>query len=128
MTKQEKIKEAYNNSIILEVVDENGWNRKRIFNQGEIDNEKFDYEAVGHGIYISRPKSLKGIENNNGWIKIESEDDLPKNEYVFWVIRKDGLGGEMYRKVDYFTDDEKKYWIEKITHYQPIIKPLPPIY
>lgn len=32
-----------------------------------------------------RPKSLQGIENNNGWIRIESEEDLPKESGWFEV-------------------------------------------
>jgi hypothetical protein len=35
-----------------------------------------------------RPKSLDGIENNNGWIKIESKDDLPKKG-KYWGFTKD---------------------------------------
>ena len=38
---------------------------------------------------LIKPISLNGIVENNGWIKIESEDDLPKNDHVYWVMRKD---------------------------------------
>lgn len=76
-----------------------------------------------------RPKSLKGIENNNGWIKIESEADLPKDynvsEFHLWLWTNNGI----YKMQDY------KIWklyydVLKVSHYrlEPIFKPNPPIF
>lgn len=72
----------------------------------------------------SRPKSLKGIENNNGWIKIESEADLPKEGYYFVAKNKTVI------ETSYFMPDNDFSLIEwrNITHYQPIEKPKLPIY
>jgi len=36
------------------------------------------------------PKSLKGIETNNGWIKIESESDLPSEDCDCHIEFEDG--------------------------------------
>ena len=93
--------------------------------------DKIDYEIEYGGVGKFRPKSLKGIENNNGWIKIESEEDLPKIctydmskfKLMYWT------NGGQYEATDY------KKWILhyshlKITHYQfiPIIKLNEPLY
>lgn len=76
-----------------------------------------------------RPASLQGIENNNGWIKIESEADLPKNEDALYWALKNGefVCIELKTPIDLkglFSDFLK----DKITHYQQIEKPKPPIY
>ena len=69
-----------------------------------------------------RPKSLQDIENNNGWIRIESEDDYP-NPGQYWVIDDDG---DMFiTDMEFFED---MFDWSAIRYYQPIIKPKPPIY
>ncbi len=67
----------------------------------------------------------KAIQNNNGWKKIEREADLPNNDMEFWVIDK----GQLCKKsFNHHLPNNVRYWFENITHYQPIIKPQPPIY
>ncbi|WP_185260349.1 hypothetical protein [Elizabethkingia anophelis] len=78
------------------------------------------------------PYSLEGIENNRGWTRIESEEDLPKDDYfgdLFEVGFLDESG--------FFHHDRKrcsfkslKWMYEKklITHYQLVEKPKPPIF
>lgn len=126
MTKQEKIQEAYGLHwvIVKDFVDENGWNQKRIFNHQELDCSKYEYEAVGHGVYISRPKSLKGIENNNGWIKIESKSDLPEFGYYEVIQRRNGLASRATLDNDSFTRSNFNYY----SHYQEIKEIPKPIY
>ena len=75
-----------------------------------------------------RPKSLQGIENNNGWIKIESEKDLPKVSGLYF-----GKDYEFGTDMMYFDFETKKWedsngYLQNVTHYQPIKKPKPPIY
>lgn len=80
----------------------------------------------------SRPKSLKGIENNNGWIRIESEADLPKlksaEELNCFIKASDderiGMGIFAFGRFMTFFGNE----YANVTHYQPIEKPKPPIY
>ncbi len=77
------------------------------------------------------PKSLEGIEKNNGWLKIESENDFIK------IIEYDKSLLKLYyftNKGIYESNDLSK-WIKtykdlEITHYrfEPIFKPEPPIY
>lgn len=76
-----------------------------------------------------RPKSLRGLENNNGWIKIESDADLPKEVIDCWFLLADGsiyLGH--YTTRGYFCNGGDDIEINIVTHYQPIVKPLNPIY
>ena len=122
--KQEAIRKAYGEyaDIALMLCDENGW------------IEQFDYfdyfpqdkeEKRIQGLLYQRPKSLAGIENNNGWVAIESDEDLPKDSYNYLVVCSNGSVKNL-NDFEYY----KKYIIPElsITHYQPIIKPLPPIY
>lgn len=139
MTKEEKIKEAWCNQC-LEQVNENGWLEigycvnglddvelwlannyfKRNVNSWEID-----YSELDNGEFVTcriRPKSLQGIEDNNGWIKIESEEDLPKeNVWLYNEGNNDLYIGMLF--------DLEGFPINRFaTHYQPIVKPKPPIY
>lgn len=80
-----------------------------------------------HGNLVWRPKTLQGIESNNGWTRIESVDDIPKEITECYIFDDDG-------DISYFTfgfDSQKDYdevVNGVITHYQPIIKPEAPIY
>lgn len=143
--KQEAIKKAYgeeNFNLFKDIINENGWIglSRYGFDEDWDTEDKFDKmvseiefeESFEDGMNFYRPKSLQGIENNNGWIKIESEADLPKEDYygeLFEVGFLDDIG--------YFHHERKrcslkslKWMFERklVTHYQPIEKPKPPIY
>ena len=145
MTKQEKIQEAYGQhwETVKEFVDDNGWIRHYlgtplIFLQYHADNKYlFDNKVENKPdmfLVFIRPKSLLGIEDNNGWIKIESEADLPKESYgKYHVFTKEPIYSDEPKSQnieEFWGDDKNKtdWWIKNITHYQPIIKPLTPIY
>ncbi|MNK26422.1 hypothetical protein D3C87_447580 [compost metagenome] len=75
-----------------------------------------------------RPKSLAGIETNNGWTRIGSEDDLPKEDGTYYVMTKDGM-----KSLYWMSGMGKRYnvkkWMEyKPTHFQKEVIPPPPIY
>lgn len=74
---------------------------------------------------IYRPKSLQGIENNNGWQRIESEKDLPSGDMDVFVLINSKIESDYYlvhhNNFKYFN------WYE-CTHWQPIVKPEKPIY
>jgi hypothetical protein len=86
---------------------------------------KIDFEYSEYDLIKWRPKSLKGIENNNGWIKIETEADLPTDKTIQYSTCKD-------KKVFQSTVNcgTVKHWFNicKITHYQPIKKQEPPLF
>ena len=66
---------------------------------------------------------------NNGWIKIESEDDLPKNITECWINYKDKILLSLYQSKHFVLKSEFSLLpFNLITHYQPIEKPKPPIY
>lgn len=124
MTKEEKIKEAYcehwedlHPQAKKSALENNGWIASII----EHAPKKIDLEF---NKMTFRPKSLQRIENNNGWIKIEREEDFPKesDDYHICIENKD-------LSIAYF--DKHDGWFiacPEITHYQPITKPKPPIY
>lgn len=124
MTKEEKIKEAWGQLIpdYTNIDLNNGWSLDE-FNEGYFDEDKFHTMQIIQPCKI-RPKTLNGIESNNGWIKIKSEDDLPKEDGIYWV--KDRFRENVYQQS--FCKDLIKSWLEVCTHYQPIFKPEPPIY
>jgi hypothetical protein len=139
MTKQEAIQKAYGKhwEIMKDNIDDNGyysWTDTKSF--FSIDN--LDFTTSKDGLKLI-PKSLQGIENNNGWIKIESEEDLPKNsdDIEFFVAFKENTSFIVSTRVFYKGKFVNDYQIniqeyddlhEQPTHYQPIIKPEPPIY
>lgn len=132
MTKEEKIKEAWGKDFPKNKgVDGNGWSIG-VFWYEDFDFKKFDTIEISHGYYNIRPESLKGIENNNGWIKIESEADLPKECAEYDVIKNKTITKATYIGKDrWFVPDNdfpKTTNIHGITHYQPSLKPKPPIY
>ena len=136
MTKQETIAKAYGEhwETVKDFVDENGWSKrgyywklKEIYSLNEI-KEKFKVTIEIDNDKIFRPKSLTGIENNRGWIKIESEADLPKESGFYF-----GKDYEFGTDIMYFDFETKKWkdlslYIQQVTHYQPIVKPETPIY
>lgn len=80
--------------------------------------------AINEGSSKWRPKSLQGIENNNGWIKIESENDLPKEKCKIWVRSLE------FKEIVIinFTNSFFTPIHQTCTHWQPITTPKLPIY
>lgn len=128
-SKQQKIKEAYVDAWIIidfsiqeKILENNGFTYE--INESWLQN-KMGVELELKDKYC-RPKSLQGIENNNGWIKIESENDLPKEEgnYMIFHNQDNMQTSETFSK----NIVHKLFKYNSITHYQPIEKPKPPIY
>lgn len=121
MTKEEKIKEAWGLAYdeVKHLLTDNGY-------ICSVDLAHIRLNLSSYNLYLNyndigaRPKSLKGIENNNGWIRLESEDDRYPNEDV-WISNFNGNGIA-------FFHDALKLIPKECTHYQPIEKPKPPIY
>ena len=83
MTKEEKIKESYREywETVKDHVDENGWFVKDAFKM--IDLHYHDLSSIidfvhDHSTDEMQPKEIYGIKDNNGWIKVNSEEDLLK--------------------------------------------------
>ena len=129
MTKQEAIKQAYGEhwDVVKDYVDKNGWVGQY---SAPIDISKLiecDLSDIG---YYWRPISLQGIEDNNGWIKIESEKDLPKdNIECHFIIKENNKVTQIGRyHVGAKSFNVGTIWFNEVAHYQPIAKPKPPIY
>lgn len=146
MTKQEKIQEEW-----IKLIGVTSWyiHKHQIDNNGYIQYTKPRNLSVledlceKHPSRIDwekwRPLSLKGIETNNNWIKIESEEDLPKdddfkfNETFLVYYYCEGycnaiFSGSIERYTLSFRNIKYNLVKEKVTHYQPIQKPPLPIY
>lgn len=127
LAKQEKVMETYGSQYNPHI-DEDGWfDMKYLETVPHLEEKLIDhvsYDVKGNFI---RPKSLQGIENNNGWIKIESEEDLPKEEGFYLVFNKIHKAIEV-DYINYDNESHEERWIEFNSHYQPIEKPKPPIY
>lgn len=134
MKKEEKIKEAWGYAwdFIDGHVKENalyyGWVHKLNIN---IHFNELNIELQQHYTdeWLYRPKSLQGIEDNNGWIKIENEEDLPKEKALYFIANSNPDIIFYSSNMISDLDNLKEMWEDgDITHYQPIEKPKPPIY
>jgi hypothetical protein len=129
MTKEEKIIEAYGEYYekMKPWISEEGWFNKNAFYQEEF---KLKYQELdmffSHLGDFMIPQSIVGITNNNRWIKIESENDLPKERGSFWTFIE---GKEVViNTFNTFDDMEFTFDNGKVTHYQSLIKPNEPLY
>lgn len=131
--KQQAIQKAYGKywELVENEVIEDGYAPYRLL-KGHNTDLVFDFKQM-HIVYGSsesyvRPKSLAGIETNNGWIRIESEADLPKEYgyyHLIWLDAQNKERNEIYKVDNHGVNCPRSVCI---THYQPIIKPNAPIY
>jgi hypothetical protein len=141
MTKQELIQFSWEKAgvkITPELkMDENGWIIYDVLPDGFI-GENLDFleseEDDDVFVMLTRPKKIRGIENNNGWKVINSEDDLPKSNYgQYHVFSKDPIFCKEPKNQstdDYWLNDENKTkgWMKNYSHWQPIDKKQPPLH
>jgi len=123
--KQQAIEAAYGEfwEQVKDFVDENGWIDLKSIHPN-IFNFKFELSEDWN---YWRHKTLENLETNNGWIRIESEKDMPKDSGRYWIKDKE-FGRDIAK---YFTEN-KTWYCDDIrqfpTHYQPITKPKSPIF
>ena len=124
-TKEEVIKEEWSKLMpdYTSIDLTHGWSLGLFF-RDEIDFNLFDHVATKIGCYYIRPKSLQGIEDNNGWGVIPSIHDKEIEKGQYWVMYSNG-----FIEVAFYdgTMECYKFWKLNFTHYQPIVKPKPPI-
>jgi hypothetical protein len=82
------------------------------------------------GLRAARPKRLNGIDNNNGWIKIDGETRFPTSFINCWV-----LCNNLVPMLAYFNMNNNLFYrigaINEslpVTHFQEIIEPKEPFY
>lgn len=141
MTKEQKIKEAYGDKYELikdYLRDSDGslptfkdlmseystfWFKELGFKIDEVHRIEGDCEP-------SRwcPLSLANIESNNGWTKIESEEDFPNEGGMYKCISKSGAWQDFHIREIQTEKDTKIYIMDRFTHWKLIVEDLPPIY
>lgn len=130
--KQEAIEKAYTELGVdwehnMLNVDEKAFIRHSSLPSFDFDITKWD--VIRHKNWRDnkwRPKSLRGIETNNFWIRIESEEDLPKEEgeYNIITIKGQHIGTANFTG----TDISKQIWLNAYTHFRVIENIKRPIY
>lgn len=131
MTKEERIKEEYEIVGLPfndDIVHRHGWLKIK---PTQYHSKHHLVDTIKHTIYAHsiRPKSLQGIENNAGWIRIESEADLPKNVITCFTYAK--TTWHPFYRIDVFVGRLSNSFTDGkscFTHYQIIEKPKPPLY
>lgn len=135
MTKEQKIQEAFGESWNLlshsmqqHILNVHHWvDRSR--NRMNLSPKDLNFdESTECEVHCEfwRPIQLKGIENNNGWIKIENEKDFPtKDDSDYWIIKNGKVQMFHWAKGETLNS---VVWLSIISHYQPIDQPKPPIY
>ncbi|MDV3636742.1 hypothetical protein CMU84_16450 [Elizabethkingia anophelis] len=123
--KEKAIKAAYGEywDKVKDYVDEDGWcNAFFGIAARDFDDTESKREAW-------RPKSLSGIETNNSWTRIESEEDLPKDRNIEDLLIFTETGEILVASSKYLSDAEiRRYWIKTVSHWQKFVKPKPPIF
>lgn len=127
-SKEEVLKEIYSDAYIH--ADINGWIKYGMYHPNDFGFDTDDVDRFGDG-YLWRHKSLQGIENNNGWISINSESDLPKENLDAHIIFTNDKGN--FQTFGVWDKRLNSFWsgamrIINPTHYQPINKPQPPLH
>ncbi len=138
LARQKAIEEAWGAEYkhCKRFLDKDGW---LTINSARISD--YPYQGFDHFTTIGdarvRPKSLHGLEDNNGWNKILTSEDLPKEDGNYFVLAK---GNYVYSQVvtyyvfksqDNFPEQEEmnRCWVDSFSHWRPIPPPLPnPIY
>lgn len=130
--KQEAIKKAYGEHYDNLKKYLNGFMVDRVNYERETGNKLSDLKGIDfihEPLVYSYPDVVEGFQNNNGWIRIEREADLPNDEdAIYWAL-KNGKFVCIELKTpinlkELFSDFLK----DKITHYQLIEQPKPPIF
>lgn len=128
-TKEEVIKEAWGSvySSVKEYLNEHG--------QIHTDDVNFDvFEKVmlmclyDSNTELLTNKWLQGIENNNGWIRIESEANLPKEVGYYLVYNGTNTLIIELNSISFKSKLIEQFKKDGFTHYQPIVKPNKPLY
>lgn len=90
--------------------------------------ELFNVREYSDSLLVITPKSLQGIETNNGWIRIESEEDLPKKLGKYKVVLKNRVPFTWIFETFCDIESSGEAWLSRYSHYKEIEEELPPIY
>lgn len=85
------------------------------------------YSSAGFWHDKFRLKKLCGINDNNGWLSVK-EHGLPEEGEFFICLENVQQQGVWSLASKTFYNPPRYCSIDKISHYQPVVKPQPPIY
>lgn len=134
MTKQETIEKAYGEhwESVKDFVNEHGYcTNWHIPNFGHCYPDFSFHTDSYNGENIWIPSSIRNIENNNGWTKIESEQDLPERDKDYNVIAYDGriYGAWLTRNGNWLNNKHNDLsQLTNVTHWREKIELPKPIY
>lgn len=134
MKKQDLIKQAYGEHFeeVKDWIDENGFLDSNYFTSKEdailyhilSSKEPFEHYTERE---VCRPISLKGIENNFGWIELITPADLPTNfGTINWFVGRETDSVVLVLKKDIAFYNASKI-ISFFSHYLPIETPKSPL-
>lgn len=135
--KQEAIKKAYGEywPIVEEFTDLNSGKchtsfykpDQKIFDFRELPKQiKENYHFYGQNGYVL-PKSIEGIEHNNGWIRIEPDgSNLPKDAETRYRTGTLCFNGDFIPNQFHYAAKDLK--LVAATHYKPITPEPKPVY
>ena len=131
MTKQEKIQEAYGDYFekMKPWINENGW-----FDKNAFYIQRFFFKCQDLDMFFCHrgefmiPVTIKNIEENNGWVKLNSEEDLPKTDKTIdlWFLTKTG-----HITINIWNSKFKHRtygYLKVYSHFQIVIQPELPVY
>lgn len=76
----------------------------------------------------AKHEAIRSESDNNGWIKINSEDDLPKEDGYCWVIDDSRvIWPAWYNASEHEFEEAPEHW-SRYTHYKPIPDPDKPLF
>ena len=78
--------------------------------------DKIDYDIDMSGVGKFRPKSLRVIEDNNGWTKIESIEDLPNEKGLKCLFLNKNNMHTTYISDDVLYDSD--WFFRRYTHWK----------
>jgi len=124
-TKEELLQSIYGAEYIH--ADINGWMKYGMYHPNDLGFDNDEVDRYGD-MDLWRPKSLQGIESNNGWISINSEKDLPSENGYYWFYTIENPRIVTHNITDGIGETGKIWYPATFSHYQPIVKPNPPIH
>lgn len=126
MTKEEKIKEAWGKLMpdYTNIDLNSGWSLND-FHEDYYNEDEFNTQQIYTPCKI-RPKSLQGIENNNGWKSIN--ENLPKEKGYYIMYNGENMVLIELNDTTNMITLREQFLKDGFTHYQPIEKPKPPMY
>lgn len=127
MEKQQLIHNKWSDlgiTLLISQYDFDGWIDVNELEKNQLTNElsykEYSEPNSDFKTMLCRPKTLKGIENNNGWTELKGVKNEITHEGDIWILNKYG-NIELWLESQFLA-------IGYATHYKPIVKPNLPLY